>query len=275
MTTTTVSANAPAPLSYFYCSLENAPADAVYFDILIEITPQDEEYSAFNSQQNAISADSQIALYNEDGYMSLSFHYKKLEYADMEIIYPYFRMDYYNQSIDKVSQTIKVALLDRNGNILQISDAISTTPETTDEFAYMLTYNADETAPTLQFSHYYKGSSHPFYFFLLLPIALLRMALSIGAETLVAIPFKMRPLWKVPVVNTATQIILIIFMMFSGIPYLTALIIGEVFVYISEFIVYIVLYKSIPKWKIAAYTITANTITLIMGLLMNAYNILM
>ena len=274
MTAITAYANAPAPPNHFYCNIENAPQNAAYLDILIEITPHNDEYSAFNSQENNISADSQIALYNENGYMSLSFHYKNISRADMGIAYPYFIMDYYNQSIDKISPTIKAVILDKEGNILQISDAISTVPETTDEFARTLTYNANEAAPVLQFNHYYKGSSHPFYYLLSLLIILFRMALSVGIETFAAIPFKIHPIWKITVINILTQTMLILFMMFSGLSYLTALIIGEVFVYISEFIAYILLYKSIPKWKIAIYTIAANTITLIMGLLMNSYNIL-
>ena len=92
------------------------------------------------------------------------------------------------------------------------------------------------------------------------------MALSVGIETLIAIPFKLRPLWKVSLVNLLTQIILIVFMRCSDIPYLTALIIGEAYVYISEFVAYSYLYK-IPKWKLAVYTVVANTFTLALGII--------
>ena len=247
------------------------PANAVYFDILIEFTPQDEAYSDFNAQRNAIPADSQIALYNEAGYMSLSFHYKNLDNANMEIESPGFHMRDANQSINRVSPAVKAVILDRDGNILQISDAIRTAPESVDEFAYRLIYDAAQAAPTLEFRQFYKGMPYFAYFLMLLPMILLRFALSVGAETLMAIPFKLRPAWKVLVVNVVTQVLLIALMQFSGLPYMTALLIGEAFVYIAEFVAYLLLYKSTPRWKIALYTLTANTLTLVIGLVMNAY----
>jgi hypothetical protein len=45
-----VSANAPAPPSYFYCQVENASIESVYMDILIELDTQSAEYTAFNSK---------------------------------------------------------------------------------------------------------------------------------------------------------------------------------------------------------------------------------
>jgi len=279
----TVSANsAPPPLpNYFYCTVLNAPDNAVYFDILIEITPQDATYK--ETESNIKSVDSAIASYNENGYMSLTFHYKNLEYADNKILSPSFEIKDSDLSIDQISPTIKAVILDENGNILQISEAISTAPETTDAYAYQLTYDAAGNIATLQFFQSDESSSsslnllkllYPNQLLIFLLFVIIRLALSVGIETLIAIPFKMRPLWKVPVVNSVTQLILIVFVLCSGISYITALIIGEIFVYIAEFVAYIYLYKSIPKWKIAIYTVVANTVTLAMGLLMNAYNIL-
>ena len=117
ITAITVSANAPPPPlpSFFDCTIQNAPADAVYFDILIEITPQDEDYKA--SDNNIKPVDSKIVQYNQDGYMSLTFHYKKLDYADNKIEYASFKMKDSDLSIDKVSPTIKAVILDKDGNL--------------------------------------------------------------------------------------------------------------------------------------------------------------
>lgn len=273
-----VSANAPAPPSYFYCQVENASIESVYMDILIELDTQSAEYTAFNSKntRGGITAQSQIATYSEDGYMSLSFHYIDVT-SHLGIDSPYFTMRTYSQSIDKVSKTIKAVLLDKDGNILKISEAINTTPPTLDEFAYRLVYDANKSAPTLEFSHFYKGSPNSMGFtFPLLLMLLLRMFLSTTAETLIAIPFKIRPLWKIAVVNIVTQIILILFMSMSiiDLTYTPSLIVAESFVYIAEMVAYFLLFKEVPKLKIILYTICANTFTLLMGLFMNAFNIL-
>ena len=66
------------------------------------------------------------------------------------------------------------------------------------------------------------------------------MALSIGIETLLGIPFRLRPLWKIAVVNLITQILLAALLLCSpGIIYYTALFMGEIVVYLAEFIAYL------------------------------------
>ena len=274
----TASANAPAPPSYFYCEVQNAPSDAVYMDILIEISSLNNEYVSFNSQNEAsgITTDAPIVAYNEDGYMSLSFHYDGMT-AYMGIDSPYFTAKNYNQSIDKISKTIKVALLDKDGNIINISEAIDTAPPTSDEFAYSLIYDADHPIPTLGYSHFYKGYGPSAGFTLPLFFALvLRMLISTGTETLIAVPFKIKPLWKIIAVNLVTQILLILFMSasFIDLTYSPSLIVAEIFVYTAELIAYFVMFKNVPKWEIAVYTIGANTVTLVIGLWMNAVHIL-
>ena len=275
----TVSANAPAPPSYFYCTAQNAPEGTVYMDILIELDPQNNQYTEFNigNAPNGINAESPIAAYNEDGYMSLSFHYAGVS-SDMEVESPLFRMGSVGQSIDNVSKTVKAVFLDKDGNILKISEVVDTTPSDSGKFAYGLTYDAEMDAPELTFVTFYKGNNgEPYHggwlaiplFFLLI----IRAVLSVGCETLIALPFGLKPVWKVAAVNAVTQIILIVFMLNCGLTYIAALIIAEAFVYIAELIAYLLMFRNVPKWKTLVYTVTANTLTLIMGLIMNVFAI--
>lgn len=270
----TAFANSPAPPSYFYCKVENVPNDAVFVDILIEISAQSSGYTDLNSKNLLpnITADSEIVRYNQDGYRSLSFHYDVL--SRMEVDSPYFTMNVSNQSMDKVSKSIKVALLDINGNIIKISDAVNTTPPTNDEFARTLNYDASSSTPTIQFMHFYKGSSNILFILPFILILIARLLISVGVETIIAVPFKLNPLRKIIVVNVLTQTVLILFMQFSTLPYVFALIIAEAFVYLSEYIAYVMLFKEEVKWKLAAYTIVANTVTLVIGLVMNNLHLL-
>lgn len=116
----TVSANAPAPPAYFYCSVDDHPPQAVYVDILIPLSEQDEAYTPYNEKNEIyghLTKDSPIVSYAQDGYRSLSFHYAGVG-ADPEISSALFTMEQYSQSIDRIAPSIKVALLDESGRVL-------------------------------------------------------------------------------------------------------------------------------------------------------------
>ena len=70
-------------------------------------------------------------------------------------------------------------------------------------------------------------------------------------------------------VNLTTQLLLILFLSLSGLPYMTAVLVGEIAVYAAEFIAYLFLYRDVSRWRVLGYTALANTATLAMGLLFN------
>ncbi|MCL2817192.1 MAG: hypothetical protein FWD39_02245 [Clostridiales bacterium] len=280
----TAQANSSAPANSIYLAITNKPEAAVHADILIKIGPGDAEYVDFNSangEKFGIAADSQIAMYNEDGYMSFTFHYldsasemmlKTIGGIDGNIIY-YFsarHADVYadNTQFDNLLanyHVLKIALLDEHGNILCVSGKADINPQNRGYFVGRIDYNADNG----RIHVYYSGNGLVILLYIFfLGFAILRMAFSIAVETLVAIPFKIRPLWKIISVNAVTQIILIIFMAFSKLPYIQTLIIIEVFVYLAEFGAYTLLFKNIPKLKLLLYTVVANTASLLLGLLL-------
>ncbi len=89
----------PTDESCMKIEFSGAPEGTVYADILGKIDSTDESYSDFNFIPNKPLADqtlvvdrvpmeidenSEIARYNEDGYMSLSIHSSDLEYFDLD-----------------------------------------------------------------------------------------------------------------------------------------------------------------------------------------------
>ena len=89
----------PTDKSSMKIEFSGAPEGTVYADILGKIDSTDESYSDFNFIPNKPLADqtlvvdrvpmeidenSEIARYNEDGYMSLSIHSSDLEYFDLD-----------------------------------------------------------------------------------------------------------------------------------------------------------------------------------------------
>ncbi len=259
-----VSAFTNLPYNNFECHVQNAPAGAVYLDILIQITPQDVEYLAISERETAISADSEIARYNKDGYMSLSFHYQKLYSSDMELPSARFEFTDYDLTMDQVSPKIIIVLLNKDGNILQMSKEISTKPGLS-KVASSLTYDAAENKAAIEFQRH---SKNPFAFIdSLIPI---RIALAAGIATLLAIPLKLRPIWVVPLVNIVVQAaydILVISLFHDTLFYIVLLLIGEFIVPIAIFSAYFLIYQSTSTWKLAVNPLIANIASLFMTLL--------
>ena len=74
-----IPASAWKPENHFWCNIEGAkiPDGTAYIDLLLPIKEKDECYTPFNEKNGekfAISKDSEIVNYNEDGYKSYTFH---------------------------------------------------------------------------------------------------------------------------------------------------------------------------------------------------------
>lgn len=272
-----VSANAPAPPAYFYCSVDDPPPQAVYVDILIPLSEQDEAYTPYNEKNEIyghLNKDSPIVSYAQDGYRSLSFHYAGVS-ADPEISSALFTMEQYSQSIDRIAPSIKVALLDESGRVLQVSEAVSTLPPQENQFAREIVYTAGQAE--IHFEEHYRGSVsavRPLTLSLLAAM-LVRMLLSIGIECLIALPFGLRGIGKIALINLATQLVLGAVILWSGWPYGLAIGVMEPIIYIGEGLLYLRLFPSLSKRRVLLYTVCANTVTLGMGLILNAAGLLM
>ncbi len=272
----TVQANAPPPPSYVYGEIVNAPPEAAFIDILIPLDPSDERYVEFQEQRlGNVTADSPIVQYAEGGYRSLFFHCRGVDAENCTLPDCFFTLESSSLSLDDLAPSLKVALLDGEGNILKVSPAASLLPAEENTFPRTLRYDAAADTLEITFAPVYTGSSSdvPLTVPLILCI-LARMALSIAVETLLALPFRLRPLWKIAVVNLITQILLVALMFSGSAVYYAALFMGEIVVYLAEFVAYLSLFHGVSRRKIAVYTLLANTVTLLLSLAMNAAGVL-
>lgn len=109
---------------------------------------------------------------------------------------------------------------------------------------------------------------------------LVRLLLTLIIEVFLAIPFfysKPKRLLLIAVVNIITQTFLTIAMLFnypfmSNMPfntgYLAVLAIGEVLVFLAEYLIYVKLFGKEEKTQIAAYTLIANAVSIAAGFIM-------
>ena len=117
-----VSANGPAPYPTFTVEMENYPPEACYIDLLIELSPEDADYA--DNRENFPDdswGGSQIFSYEENGYMSYTFHYRG---ADSNIKINNGRVKFFERSEENLKrfQSVSIAVLDDQGYVLQVSE---------------------------------------------------------------------------------------------------------------------------------------------------------
>lgn len=282
-----VSANGPSPQTHVLCRIENKPENAAHVDLLIQINKSDREYVAYNTANGeslGIPEQSQIVSYNQDGFASFTFHFANAEiendsYWTIDRWFAKERTQY--KILEEKYHVMKVALIDKDGGILQISESVDINPlDRPGFFTGSITYDA--AANTIDASYYdaplgrIVGTSSGFFAAVFSTIFTFwsikfRALISSGIETLIAIPFKIPSRERVFGVNILTQIFLNIFMAVCGLPYFWCLLIGEVIVYIAEFLIFKRIYKDIPVRRLAIFVVTANTASLIAGMWINSF----
>lgn len=268
-----VSANSPAPAFDLPLWVEGElPEGAVYADLLAPLPEGDGWYTPLNQEHAAARGwdeNTPIVQYKEDGFVSLTFHMKdsrlteSLAQAESG---PLYFVDWWSfdelQLFQEKCPQMKAALLDEDGNILLVSDAADIGP---DRSGYMTGLILDAGAGTLEASWYTGYSSAPSS-----PAGhVLRIVLSVAAEVLLALAFRIPKVWKVALVNLGTQAFLTAFMLLVPLSYPLLVLIGEAVVYAAEFALYRLLYRSLSWKRALAYTLTANTVTLAAGLVID------
>jgi hypothetical protein len=96
-----------------------------------------------------------------------------------------------------------------------------------------------------------------------------RIAFSVIIELLIAVLFSLNRKGIILLTNLITQLGMTTVMSFTFLPYIQMLIIMEAIIYISEFAIYKLEYNEVKTKTILLYTITANTASLLLGLLFN------
>lgn len=114
--------------------ISNIPEDAAYIDVLIDFE-NGENYTKLNEDNlKRYDFDSdELAKYNEDGFVSYSCHFRGIK-TDMKI--KEGKTVFVDEKTERQfyfdHNSLKIAVLDKNGHIMQVSDAVDIKNDSTD-----------------------------------------------------------------------------------------------------------------------------------------------
>ena len=280
---TPVLANAAAPTEHITIKLTNIPDNVVYADLLIKIDENDENFSEINRlslDENGLFDEAQIVTYNDNGFRSFTFHYHNAK-SNIKINEPYPNYDYkyvdfckgieYREYLAQYEdlrtnyKSIKIALLNEQGDIVSISKQVEL-PEQSFSLLFFGTIEYDVATENIVFVFEH---NHLYILFSIVCIWPLLIFFSIGLEVLTAVIFKFRgeKLRTITKVNVLTQILMRILYLFLPFTYLVSTIVLEFLMYGGEFLFYKKSLKGEKTKRVLVYTVVANTISLLFGLL--------
>ncbi len=185
--------------SYASVNCENAPEGTVYLDILAKLPTDSPAYLKFRAPEPPIegakiSEDSEIAQYNEDGYVSLSLHYANFSafsfHGDLESI-----RNTANGNFSELRSRyggFKAAYVDKNGKVLSVTHKARTAYDPTHGNLFsangdLLTFRVYEVSP------------------IVFPLALLSALLHIALITLIVLYTRQRVTYGKPKHDNSTK----------------------------------------------------------------------
>jgi len=134
------------PYEIFICA-DNAPENTAYIDILVPLDKDSSYYADFRNpplyyDENKplfIDEDSQIANYNDNGYSSITLHNKYVKSTELynNIICLHIKVD----SIYEKFKDFKAVYVDKNGNIIKITDTFSVEYNSKAPYAFIVNDN--------------------------------------------------------------------------------------------------------------------------------------
>ncbi len=285
------SANAPEFPNHYTVYLHDLPEGAAYADLLIPLKDSDRHYSELEARNipESFADDAEIlSYYDSEGFRSYTFHYKEAESCirirfskephvlffttvTAEDVIHYAPIEH-DHSMDIGSRgKVKLAILDAQGNILHISDTLRVSngnlfSEETHTYHYTVS-DGEWVIKTYQnfFSKIFQ------WIFQVPGLILVNAAL----ERLVAQFFKLSKYANlIFVTNLFTRFLMhlcftIFYKMLPMFWLLTFLL--EFLVYLIEYLTYRNAMKDVPKRKCFAYTVTANTATLFIGIALQLF----
>lgn len=275
----TVYANGPKPANSLIFDVTNYPDEAVYVDLLIKMDESNEHYLAFNEsmgKEYGITKESEIVSYEKNGYVSYAFHFANAS-CDIELEKDKYNSfatnrDDFNYIYNKC-RYFKVAVLDRNGAILTISKEYRLKGITDGYLSGVMTYDAAKNQVEGITHHTNPLTILPIMFLSFLCAYIAPLLITVAIESLVARIFKFDFIQRIVYLNIVTNIALSIYITIIqsfDVTYTTAVITGEILVYVTEFLwIYKNYHKNISGKRIAQYTIVANTLSLIATVLFN------
>lgn len=286
-----VSANSPASAPWYTFKVLNEPAGTVYMDLLISLDETETYYCPLVEENipKGFTEDAEIISYCEDGFRSYTFHYdgarSKIRlnnqdevtfFIDSTNIYDeeaYTKAELHQDDIESRGK-IRLAMLDAQGNILQVSSTLSIVPSGL--FSYSLGYfTYDASSDWLDM----KTDSNFMAILLFIIIGIGGIVTTCVTEWLVALSFDGIKEYSRQIVltNIVSQLIMRLGQMLLlkafylwdiFVQYLIMVAVLEILVYFCEFLFYRILMKSVSWKRCLAYTVCANTASLLAGFLM-------
>lgn len=166
-----LTAYAQVILESFSVKSYRLPKEAVYMDIFITMNENDKSYTAFNEENmNQYNFDAtELSEYNSEGFISMSCHYKdnftkmKLFYNNKYDSFNSFVLDKYSDdslgtNSSRVYQILsedrqfRIALLDENGSIIQLSETFNGNSKRGPLIDY-IKYNAENNTLSLKYEY--------------------------------------------------------------------------------------------------------------------------
>ena len=284
-------ANSPPPAPWYTFELQNPPEGTVYLDLLIRMEETDPHYSRLERENlpAAFGESAQIVTYCEDGFCSYTFHYAGARSRirlnpDNKVTFFVDSTKVLSAETESAAQrhkediecrgTIRLALLDAQGNILQISDDHAITP--TGLFSYSVgSFRYDARQDVLEM----KTRSNVGIVLLFLLVGIGGMVATCVIEWFVALAFDgIKDYSSLTVAtNIVSQLIMrigqmllyrLMFLFHEAIAYLAMVAVLEVLVYTGEFLFYSRMMKGISRKQCFSYTVCANTASLLGGLIL-------
>ena len=281
-----VSANSPEFPDYFTVYIYDPPTGAAYVDLLIELPVSDSHYSPLEAQNipSSFSENAEILTYcDSDGYRSYTFHYQgakaQIKLKRDGVPHTYFFVDdlmtydatAYQHARDICSRgSVKLAILDQEGNLLHVSEKLGLNNgnmflTNTNNYYYTLA-DGKWVVDTFQY-----GISMIFEWLCKAVMIFLNMLLELLVASIFGLyEYRRCIIWT----NIASQLLMrIAYRLLRGLipTYFVLTLILEVFVYIGEYLVYRRSFTDVSRRKCLAYTLTANTLTLVFGVALQIF----
>jgi hypothetical protein len=290
----TARADSPGPPLSVNIDIQNPPGNAAYYDLLVPESLSGIKPGQINPIFLALHPefiDSELAKYNTNSFVSYTMYFQPDDadfYLKFSADFPQIKKmdpsEYDSQSkspkYDYVSfketnyyavTQFAIAAIDSEGNIIKISPLFNTDKV---KIGMVTGFTYDYQQNSIQIDTINSDG-----FFLYLTIILLggfRIGYSVLIEMLIALPFKIRPLSLVAILNVLSEIVLTVGMfLFSvfGASYVQSLVVFEALVVLIEFLGFLKFTKNIPTGRIAVYVFIANAASLTFGLCLNTYHL--
>lgn len=277
------SANSPEVPPWYDFELTNLPQGTAYVDLLIHLPINDDKYVPLEKTNIPYQwpETAQIITYCEEDYRSYTFHYAD---ASSYIQVGRGTVTFFNNApwesttrgvrydqADEIASrgAVKLAMLDQDGSILKVSAPLSLKPR---QFLSYLagTFRYDAAADTFEVETYINGFGVTVY-----PIlVLLGILFTCTVEGLTAGAFGLRKEYckLIKWTNVVSQLLMhlsyILFYSLVFWKYAYATLILEFAVYTGEYLFYRWRMKRVHRKTCLAFTLTANTASLVLGLLL-------